>query len=186
MITRFVNDVFTDTSDLIGRVTADLFWDVATSAPVLVLIGGVALAAFAVAHVPLIARLVPPVDAYQRLAGVVAIVAAGALAFLIGFSVSDQRADLARVRDELVFKEFQLESAAATAADAERLRNDAEAKARDAKGKLDEYCEKFGCDGERREPAAKGVRIVRKCVPPPGYFEWLRQLQRRGAAAGRA
>lgn len=181
MITRLAKDV----ADLFDGITADLFWTVATSAPVLVVIGGVALLAAIVAHVPLVGLLLPSVAAYQRLASVVATAAAGVLMLLIGYSVADQRADLARMRDEIIFKKFQLESAAATAADAERLRNDAEAKAREAKGKLDEYCFKFGCNGDRK-PAAKGVRVVRKCDPPPGYLDWLRHLQRRGAAAGRA
>jgi hypothetical protein len=182
MIMRFARDV----GDLFKDFTADLFWNVATSAPVLVIVGLVALAAFVVAHVPLIGRWLPAVAAYQRIAGIVAIAAAAVLMFLIGFSVSDQRADLARIKDELTFKTFQLETAATTAADADRLRKDAEAKAALAKGKLDGYCEKFGCDGERKLPAEKGTRVVRKCIPPPGYRDWLRHLQRRSATAGRA
>lgn len=181
MITRFAKDV----TDLLDGFTADLFWNVATSTPALVSIGGVALVASIVAHVPLVGRLLPSVDAYQRLAGIVATVAVGVLFFLVGFSISDQRAETARLKDELIFKELQLENAAATAADAERLRNDAEAKAREAKGKLDEYCVKFGCSDDRKAPAAKGARVVRRCDPPPGYLDWLHHLQRRGAAAGR-
>ncbi|MGO3934725.1 hypothetical protein [Rhodopseudomonas pseudopalustris] len=182
MITRFLSDV----GDLIKNVTADLFWNFVTSTPVLVALGVVMLAAAFVAHLPLIGRLVPAVNTYQRFADIVEIVAAAVLMFLIGFSVADQRAELARVKDELTFKTFQLESAAATAADAERLRKGAEAETAAAKGKLDDYCKTFGCGDDRKVAAAKGVRVVRKCVPPPGYFEWLRQLQRRGAAAGRA
>lgn len=182
MIARFANDV----SELFDAVTAELFWSVATSVPSLLLLGAVALAALTIAYLPIVARLWPAVKIYQRLAGIVAVAAAAALMFLVGFNAADQRAEVARLKDDLAFKEFQLKSAADTAADAERLRRAAEAETRKAKGKLDEYCEKFGCGDDRKPPApAKGVRVVRRCDPPPGYVEWLRQLQRRPAAGGR-
>lgn len=188
MITRFARDVgelFGDVGELFGDVTAELFWNAATSVPTLLLIGAIALAATAVAHLPLIARLLPAAGAYQRLADVVATVAAAVLIFLVGFAYADQRAEVARLKDDLAFKEFQLKSAADTAADAEQLRRSAEAETRKAKDQLDGYCKKFGCDDRKPPAPAKGVRVVRRCDPPPGYVEWLRQLQRRPAASQR-
>ncbi|RJF70888.1 hypothetical protein [Rhodopseudomonas palustris] len=181
MITRFASDV----GRLFGAITADAFWSVATSAPVLVAIGVLAAAAFAVARVPMLGRLLPPLGEFQALAAAVQLIAVAALIFLIGFRTADQRAELRRLGDELAFKAMQLKNASATAADAERLRRDAEATARQAKGKLDEYCAKFGCGDDHKPPASPAVRIVRRCDPPAGYFDWLHQLQRRRSAAGR-
>ncbi|ACF01885.1 hypothetical protein Rpal_3383 [Rhodopseudomonas palustris TIE-1] len=182
MITRFAHDV----GELFGDVTAELFWSAATSVPSLLLLGAVAVAALTIAYLPIVARLWPAVEVYQRISGIVAVVAAAVLMFLVGFAYADQRAEVERLKDALTFKEFQLKSAADTAADAEQLRRAAEAETRKAKGQLDDYCKKFGCGDDRKPPAPEmGVRVVRRCDPPPGYVEWLRQLQRRPAAGQR-
>jgi hypothetical protein len=181
MIGRFLKDV----GDLFDGFTADLFWDFVTSAPVLLMVAAVALAAVAVAHVPRVVQWLPSVKAYVRAASILQVVAVILLGFLLGFRLADDRAETTRLKDELTFKQFQLDNAAATAADAARLKNEAEAQALAAKGKLDEYCSKFGCGDDRKVAPATGVRVVRKCDPPPGYVDWLRNLQRRRPAAGR-
>lgn len=118
----------------------DLFWDIATSWFVL---GGLVLivaVAFVVAHVPAFAvRIYPPIAAYSKAAALVQVIAASLLFFLIGFRVSDERAEIGQLRNDLAFTERQIENAKATARDAERLKAEAEAKADEAKGQLDDF-----------------------------------------------
>jgi hypothetical protein len=124
---------------------ADLFWNVATSTTVLVLLAAIAVAAFLVAHVPaLVERLVPQLLPYVVAAGLVQLIAASLLMFLIGFRISDERALTKQLKNDLAFSELQVEQQKATADDAERLKAEAEANANEAKGKLDDYRKKYG------------------------------------------
>jgi hypothetical protein len=158
--------------DTINTFLGDMFWDVATSPPVLIAIGLLAVAAFVVAHVPWwIERFFPVVVPYTRTAMAVQYLAAAALCFLIGFGVADDRADLARLKNDLEYSEFMLDQQRQVAEEADRLKREADAEAAAAKDKLDAYHAKFGPN--------PGV----SCSKPAGYDDWLRTLQRRGRHA---
>ncbi|MGY4288907.1 hypothetical protein ACVWXO_008127 [Bradyrhizobium sp. LM2.7] len=147
----------------------ELFWDAATSAPALCAIGLVLLAAFVVAHVPLVERIWPQAYAYTKAAALIQVLAAALLFFLLGFRVSDDRAEARQLKNELAWREMELENQKATAEAAERLKQQAEAAADEAREKLNEFRTKYGDD-----PASL-------CAFTPDDLERLRQL---GGAAG--
>lgn len=123
---------------------ADLFWNIATSTAVLGIIGAVFVVAFLVAHLPaLVERLWPQAYLYASAAGLVQVIAAALLFFLVGFRVADERPETRQLKNDLAFKELQIETAEGTAKDAERLKEEAEAKALEAKGQLDEFRKTF-------------------------------------------
>lgn len=149
------------------RLTVDVFWTVATAVPSLVLLGLIAAAAFVAAHLPLVEKLFPPIAPYIRAASLVSVVASSALLFLIGFRVSDARSEVDRLRTELLWKSVQIENLDATARDAERLRQQADARLALVKGQLDEWRTIYG---EKPEAA---------CAFTPDDLGRLRVLQRR-------
>ncbi|MCA1458089.1 hypothetical protein I6F35_33690 [Bradyrhizobium sp. BRP22] len=123
----------------------DMFWDVATSAAVLSIIGVVLVGAVVIAHLPgFVERIWPEAEAYGMAAALVQAIAAGLLCFLIGFRASDERAENASLKNEVAYRQVQIETAEETAKDAERLKEEAEAKAAEAKGKLNDFRKKFG------------------------------------------
>jgi reverse gyrase len=145
---------------------ATLFWQIATSNLLLTIIALVALAAFVVAHIPLIGRLVPAIEPYIMAAGLVSVVSAAVLCFLIGYRVSDERQAMLHLQAEIQWKDNELEQQKATAEDAERLKKKAEDDAREAKGKLNEFRDKYG-----DKPEAV-------CAFTPDDLERLRALRR--------
>jgi hypothetical protein len=161
-----------DASEHLQQVTSDLFWNTATSMPVLLALGIIALAAFVVAHAPLIGQLFPTVAAWQRLAMVVEVVSIVALIFLVGFRVAADRSEAEQLRSDLAWSQFQLGLQQSTARDAQALREKADGEAQEAKGTLNEYQSKFGNDPK-----------TALCPPPDGYLDWVRELQRRKTAA---
>jgi hypothetical protein len=74
-----------------------------------------------------------------RRRGLVQVLAAALLFFLLGFRIADEREETRRLKNDLVFKEMQIEDAEATAKDAEKLKQEADAKAAEAKGMLDDF-----------------------------------------------
>jgi hypothetical protein len=123
----------------------DLFWNAATSTVTLSLVGLVLLAAFLVAHVPgIVERVWPQAYVYAKAAALVQVLAAALLFFLVGFRVADERAETRQLKNDLTFKEIQIENSEATAKEAERLKAEAEAKADEAKEKLDDFRKRFG------------------------------------------
>lgn len=144
----------------------DLFWNAATSTPALGLIGLVLVAAFVIAHVPFVEKVWPEAYAYSKAAALVQLIAAAALFFLLGFRIADEREETRRLKNDLAFKEMQIEDAEATAKDAEKLKQEADAKAAEAKGMLDDFRAKYGDD-----PAAA-------CAFTPDDLERLRNLRR--------
>ncbi|UFZ05491.1 hypothetical protein LQG66_04005 [Bradyrhizobium ontarionense] len=164
-----------DLVDAVNGFTADIFWQAITSTPVLVIIAAVAVVSFAVAHFPFVDRLYPPLAAFEKAASIVAILAFAALLYLVGYKASDTRAELKRVKNDLVWTQFQLGAQERAAEDAETLKREADASASDARGKLSEYQAKFGDD-----PNAA------LCRPRAGVVEWVHQLQRRPHATGGA
>lgn len=121
---------------------ADFIWDVATSNLVLAIVALALLAAFAVAHLPF-GKWIPAIAPYVVAATLAAHVLFGLLAFLVGFRISDDREEAKRLRDELAWSDNQLKQQKATAAEAAKLKEEAEARARQAKGELDDYRSKF-------------------------------------------
>lgn len=153
-------------------VTSDIFWNTATSYPVLALLGVVALVTFIIGHLPLIERLMPPLAPYIRAAALTSIIATAALLFLVGFRVADQREEAARLQRELNFSNMMLESMEATAKDAQRLREAADAERKETKGQLDVWRSKYGSDPDAA------------CRYPREFLDWLRARHKRNARAG--
>jgi hypothetical protein len=146
---------------------SDLFWDVATSYAVLGVLAALAIAAFAVAHIPALAeRLFPALIPYTKAAALVQVLAAALLMFLVGFRIADERAETKQLKIELAWKQEQLAQQEATARDAERLKQEAEQAAQEAKGKLDEFRTRYG-----DKPEAV-------CAFTPDDLERLRNLGR--------
>lgn len=124
---------------------ADLFWNVATSYAVLGILAAVLVAAFVVSRTPgIVTRFWPQAYVYAKAAGLVQVAAAALLFFLVGFRVADERAETKQLKNDLAFKELQIETAEGTARDAERLKEEAEARAAQAKGQLDDFRKTFG------------------------------------------
>lgn len=145
----------------------DWFWDLATSYIVLCVLAVIAVAAFVLAHMPaIIERFWPQAYAYAKAAALLQLAVAALLMFLIGFRVADERADNKQLKNDLAYHQLQLETAEATAQDAERLKAEAEQRANEAKGKLDEYRTLYGDD-----PGAG-------CGFTADDIERLRELQR--------
>jgi hypothetical protein len=145
----------------------DLFWDIVTSNAVLLLLAAVLVAAIVISLAPKWVQYIwPSAFAYTFAAARVKFVAAALLFFLIGFRVADERAETRQLKNDLAFKELQIEQAQETAEDAKRLKADAEAKAALAKGKLDEFRTKYG-----DKPEAI-------CAFTPDDLEWLRNIGR--------
>lgn len=160
--------------EALSTFTGDLAWGFATSAPFLILLAAIAVAAFVVAHVPLVERFFPEVIPYTKAALIAQLVASTALIFLLGFSVAHDRDETEQLKNDLAWSEFQLEQQRAVADAADELKRQADAEASEAKGKLNEYQSRFGDN-----PASV-------CVAPPGYLEWLRTLQRHAARTASA
>jgi hypothetical protein len=148
-------------------ITSDVFWNTATSYPMLVAIGIVALFAFGIAHLPLVEKFFPSIAPYIRAAALVSVVSTAALLFLIGFRVADQREEAARLRRDLAFSELQLDGMKKTADEASELKRVADAKAKQAKDELDGLRKKFG-----RMPKSGGAY-------PREFLRWLRTRHSR-------
>jgi len=154
----------------LSTFTGDIAWGIATSPPFLILLGGVAVAAFAVAHVPLVERFFPEVIPFTKAALIAQLLASGALVFLLGFNVAQNRDETARLKNDLAWSEHQIEIQTAMADTADQLKREADGRAASAESKLNEFETTFG------KTAA--------CDPPPHYLDWLHALQRRPRTAG--
>jgi hypothetical protein len=156
----------------LSTFTGDIAWGVATSPPVLILLGAIAVAAFAVAHVPLVERFFPEVIPFTKAALIAQLVASSALIFLLGFNVAQNRDETERLKNDLAWSEHQIEIQTRMADSADQLKREADARAANAEGQLSEYKKKFGDNPSD---------------PPPGVLEWMRSLQQhpeRRAGAG--
>lgn len=132
---------------------ADLFWSVATSYAVLSIIGTALVAALIVGHFPLIGRI-PVVGSYVVASRLAAYLLLALLAFLIGFRVADERAEVKQLKADLAFKQMELDNEKATAATSARLRAKAEADVATANQKVTEYEERLA-----QQPASDGCDI---------------------------
>lgn len=148
-------------------MVSDLFWDAATSWVVLGVLALIGVVAFVVAHVPAFAsRIYPPVGAYSKAAALVQVLAWAVLCFLMGFRIADERMATRQLKNDLAFKELQIDQAEETAKDAERLKAEADEKAKEAMGQLDDYRKRFGANPDA------------VCAFTPDDLERLRNLRR--------
>lgn len=117
-----------------------LFWEVATSTPVLAALAVLLATAFVVAHLSgLITWFWPQAAAYAKAAALLQVITAAALFFLLGCRVSDERAAMAQLQIDVRWSESQLEEQKATAEDAERIAREKAAETDELKGKVAEY-----------------------------------------------
>lgn len=161
-----------DVVDTINDFSADLFWQLATAPLTLIVIAGIGVVAFMIAHVPFVGKFIPSIVPFIESARLVCLICAGGLIFLIGHRSADQRAELERARSDLAWTEFQLSNQKRATDDADELKQAADVATVQAKGQLSAYQEKFGND-----PSAA------VCPPRPGVVEWVHDLQRRKPAA---
>lgn len=108
----------------------DLFWDIATSSFILGGVGIVLGVALVVGYFPLL-KWFPVVGQYVPVARLVVILTAALLCFLVGFRVSDERAEAKSLRLQLEAKDTDITAAndAAQKADAARAELAEQAKA---------------------------------------------------------
>lgn len=170
---------------MFGFDLATLFWQFATSAFVLGILGVVVVASFAVAYFPF-ARWIPMLAPYAKLALFVSYLSLSVLTFLLGYNASDERQESMRLRNEVSWRQLQLDEHENAAKDAEKLKEAAEQEARDAKGKLDDYIHRLGpvdarcawrCDSierllalrNRSDPAVRSAlaRLRAACAASP-------------------
>lgn len=148
--------------DWFGEISADIFFGTLTSYPSIALFGLVAAAGFAIAHLPLANRL-PMIGAYVRAAGLASLVAGALVIFAFGYRVADGRDEIARLKNDLAWAEFNADVQRQVAETADELKQQAEAEKAEAKGRLNEYETRFGPN---------------PLDPPLGVLDWLRSLQR--------
>ncbi len=117
---------------------SDLFWNVATSAPALGFNGLVLLAALAVGFFPLV-KYLPVIGPYVPAARVVALLSAALICFLVGFRVSDERAEMANLRAMVAIQKADLDNARKSAAFANARASELEKVADDRRQSDAEY-----------------------------------------------
>ncbi|MDB5618380.1 hypothetical protein [Tardiphaga sp.] len=146
---------------------ASMFWKIATSDYALAFDTIVFVLALLVSGVDKIATWLPWLKPYTAWGRPVSYIALGALALSIGHRLSDESAELARVKIDLAFSNLQLETQRQTADTAARLRTEAEASAATANQKVTDYEERLsklptacGCDldDSARRRSQKRVR----------------------------
>lgn len=88
----------------------DILWSIATSWLVLGAIGSIFSAALVVGYFPLI-KWFPVIGQYVPVARLVVLLSAALLCFLVGFRVSDDRAEAKSLRAELASKQRDIDAA---------------------------------------------------------------------------
>jgi hypothetical protein len=134
-------------------IVTDWLWWLATSDGVLSLIALVLVVAFVVGHIPLADRF-PVIGPCVVLARFVALLALGLLCFLVGGRIADERAAVAKLKSDLAWSNLQLDAQKSAAADADRLRKQAEADASAANQKVIDYENKLAS-----QPAGCGCAL---------------------------
>ncbi|AVT76651.1 hypothetical protein RPPS3_25880 [Rhodopseudomonas palustris] len=116
----------------------DLFWLAATSDVVIMSLAVVAAIAILITNFPLV-RWFPALETYVSTATAIGYIALLMFGAVLGARIADERAETKKLRDNLAWSNKQLEQQAASAAEAARLRQQAEAKANDAQRKVEDY-----------------------------------------------
>jgi hypothetical protein len=116
----------------------DLIWSLATSYLVLSIVGIILLAALVVGYFPL-AKYLPVIGPYVEAAKLIAFLLFGLLMFLIATRLSDERAEVKRLKTDLAFSQLQLDAQKQTAEQAQKLRERAERQAAVANQKVTDY-----------------------------------------------
>lgn len=120
----------------------DLFWDIATSSPVLGIIGLVLAAALVVGYFPLL-KWFPVIGQYVPAARLVVIIAAALLCFLVGFRLSDEREEAKSLRLKIEAQSIDLEAAEDAAKQADAARAELAKQAQDDQERIADYAEQL-------------------------------------------
>ena len=139
---------------------ADLFWSVATSYLALSIISVALVAAWLVGHVPF-GKYAPIVGPYIEAAKQTSFLLFGLLAFLMGHRIADESADIRELKRDLeqahidtdYFAE-QLRVQKQTAAEAQKLREQAQQQADQANQKVTEYEDRLA-----KQPASNSCNL---------------------------
>lgn len=155
---------------ILGAAMSTMFWDVATSDLALTITAIVMVAAFVVSHMPVV-RDLPAVKPYAIAAGIVAYLALAWLSLCVGYRISDDHAETARLKTELAWNANQLKQQKATADDAERIAQEKAAEAEELKGKVSDY--------EKALEAAAAANPQSACALSDDDVARLRALSKR-------
>lgn len=117
---------------------SDFIWSLATSYLVLSIIGIILLAALIVGYFPL-AKYLPVIGPYVEAAKLIAFLLFGLMSFLVATRLSDERAEVKRLKTDLAFTQLQLNTQKQTAEQAQKLREQAEQQAAEANQKVTDY-----------------------------------------------
>jgi hypothetical protein len=116
----------------------DLIWSLATSYLTLSIIGIILLASLVVGYFPL-AKYLPVIGPYVEAAKLIAFLLFGLLMFLVATRLTDERAEVKRLKTDLAFTQLQLDTQKQTAEQAQKLRDEAEKQAAEANQKVTDY-----------------------------------------------
>lgn len=117
---------------------SDLIWAAATSYLVLGIIGAILIAALIVGYFPLL-KWFPVIGEYVAVGKLVSLLAASALAFLVGTRLADERAEVKRLKIDLAYSQLQINAQKATADTAAALRAKAEEQNKTLEQKVSDY-----------------------------------------------
>lgn len=121
---------------------ADLFWDFATSSPVLWIIGLVLAASLIVGYFPLL-KWFPTLGQYVPVARLVVIITAALLCFLVGFRLSDEREEARSLRLKLYAQSVDLEAAEDAAKQSDAARAELAKQAQDDQERIADYADQL-------------------------------------------
>ncbi|MGJ4951878.1 hypothetical protein [Bradyrhizobium sp. HKCCYLS20291] len=140
MIRQFFMDTFASTA------ISDFLWVAATSEIALSGLGLLIAVAGVVGYLPIVSTLL---GGYGKVAKLVFILALAALLFLLGFRTADNRAeakvlraDVARKDEVIAAKDFDLRLALEAAEAAQKQRDQAALRAREAQDEIDDYAQR--------------------------------------------
>lgn len=120
----------------------DLFWDIATSSPVLWFVAAVLGAALIVGYFPLL-KWLPMIGQYVPVARLVVILTAALLCFLIGFRVADERAETAALRNKVAAQAIDLEAADEAAKESDKAKAELAEQAKADQERIADYAEQL-------------------------------------------
>ncbi|WP_315741069.1 hypothetical protein [Bradyrhizobium sp. SZCCHNR1093] len=127
----------------------DLLWQIATSDAVLLLVAGLIVIAMLVGHFPVLSKL-SVLQQYVIPAKLAVYAFVFLFAFLLGFRTADDRAeakvlraDVARKDEVIAAKDFDLRLALEAAEAAQKQRDEAALRAKEAQDEIDDYAKRL-------------------------------------------